>query len=40
MFTYLKKEEKKKRIEEALKQNLKKRRLFKNKIKKEIKNNK
>ena len=40
MFTDLKKEEKKKRIEEALKQNLKKRRLFQHKLKKEIKNNK
>jgi len=40
MFTYLKKEEKKKRIEEALKKNLKKRRLFQHKLKEEIKNNK
>ena len=40
MLISLKKEQKKQRIEQALKNNLKKRKIFQNKIKKKIKNNK
>jgi len=40
MIKNLKKLKKKKRIEQALKNNLKKRKIFQNKIKKKIKNSK